>query len=71
VIIGGLGIFVAWTVLRAWRSGVLFSQGVGYDVNENPALYGFGILCHLGIVVFCAALAAGYLPSELWQFVRR
>jgi hypothetical protein len=26
VIMGGLGVFVAWTLLRAWRSGVIYSR---------------------------------------------
>jgi hypothetical protein len=25
-IVGGLGVFVAWTLLRAWRSGVIYSR---------------------------------------------
>ena len=36
VIMGGLGLFVAWTLLRAWRSGVIYSRGYSFDVNDRP-----------------------------------
>ena len=62
VIMAAFGLFVAWALLRAWRSGVIYSRGFGFDVNERLAV-------HVVIVVMCAAFAAGYWPPQVGEFV--
>jgi hypothetical protein len=69
VIMAAFGLFVAWTLLRAWRSGVIYSRGFGFDVNERPILYTLCFAVHVGIVAMCAAFAAGYLPHPVGEFV--
>jgi hypothetical protein len=69
VIMGGLGLFVAWTLLRAWRSGVIYSRGYSFDLNDRPIVFTLGFIVHIGIAVMCAAFAAGYSPNEIRQFV--
>ena len=61
VIMAAFGLFVAWALLRAWRSGVIYSRGFGFDVSERLAV-------HVGIVVMCAAFAAGYWPHPVGEF---
>jgi|NGEPerStandDraft_6_1074524.scaffolds.fasta_scaffold712239_1 hypothetical protein len=68
VIMGDLGVFVAWTLLRAWRSGVIYSRGYSFDVNDRPVVFALGFVVHVGIVVMCAAFAAGYSPDEVRRF---
>ena len=70
VIMGGLGVFVAWTLLRAWRSGVIYSRGYSFAINARPVVFALGLVVHVGIVVMCAAFAAGYSPDELRRFAR-
>jgi hypothetical protein len=69
IMMGGLGLFVAWTLVRAWRSGVIYSRGFSFNVNNRPVLYTLGFVIHIGIVVICAAFAAGFSPNEVHQFV--
>ncbi len=69
VIMGGLGVFVAWTLLRAWRSGVIYSRGYRFDINDRPVIFALGFVVHVGIAVMCAAFAAGYNPGEVRQLV--
>ncbi len=60
VILGGLAIFMAWRLIRAVRDGVIFSDGVPCDGNEQPMLFaGMAALDVIGIVVF-TWLAAGH-----------
>jgi hypothetical protein len=68
VIMGGLGIFVAGTLLRAWRSSVIYSRGYSFDINDRPVVFALGFIVHVGIVVMCAAFAAGYSPDEVRRF---
>jgi hypothetical protein len=67
LVLGALAVFVAWTMVRAWRSGVIFSEGRGYDIDENPTIYSLGLAVHGGIVIYCAALAAGFTNADIWQ----
>ena len=65
VIMGGLGLFVAWTLLRAWRSGVIYSRGYSFDINDRPVVFALGFVVH---VVMCAAFETGYSPDEVRRF---
>jgi hypothetical protein len=60
VILGLLAVFIAWTILRAWRSGQVFSNGWGYSLDDQPILYTLTMAAHAGGVVWFLWLAAGY-----------
>lgn len=68
VVMAGLAVFVAWTVVRALRSGSLYSENMEFTVDGNPVMYSLGLVVHAGMAVFCAAMAAGYTPPEIGQF---
>jgi len=40
-----------------------------FDVNERPILYTLCFAVHVGMVVMCAAFAAGYWPHPVGEFV--
>ena len=71
VVMGVLAVFVLWTVQRAWRSGVLYSRGTPYVLDDNPTMYTIGVVVHIAMAIYCAALAAGFTNAELWQFLLR
>jgi hypothetical protein len=33
-------------MVRAWRTGMLYSQGVGYSLDEHPLTYVLGCIGH-------------------------
>jgi hypothetical protein len=69
LVLGALPVFVLWTAVRAWRSGVIFSQGSGYSIDKTPALYVLGLAVHGGIAIYCALLAAGFTNADIWQWL--
>jgi hypothetical protein len=71
VVMGGLALFVAWTVFRALRSGSLYSENMQFTSDGNPVMYSVGLVVHAGLAIFCAALASGYTMQEIWQFCSR
>jgi hypothetical protein len=58
-LMAGLACFVVWTMVRAWRSGTIFSQGSAYSADEQPAVYALGLAAHGFGAVFLLWLAAG------------
>jgi hypothetical protein len=64
VVMGGLAVFIAWTMARAVRSGQIFSRGIGYTADDQPVIYALGLLSHAGIAVFCLYIAAGNALPE-------
>jgi len=59
------------TLLRAWWSGVIYSRGYSFDINDRPVVFALGFVVHVGIVgivVMRAAFAAGYSPDEVRRF---
>ena len=59
-LMAGLACFVIWTMIRAWRSGTLFSDGCAFSADEQPAIFALGLATHGGIVAYLLWLAAGY-----------
>ncbi len=59
-ILAGLAVFVVWTLVRAWRTGVIRDGIWLFDAEDNPIMYAVAFGTHIGLVIFCAALAAGY-----------
>jgi hypothetical protein len=64
VVMGGLAVFVAWTLVRAWQTGVIYSEGWGFDIHEQPTVYVLGYATHVLIVVAALGMAAGYTLAE-------
>jgi hypothetical protein len=57
--LGGFAVFIAWTLVRALRSGTIFSDGVGYGFNEQPRMFVSTMAIHgVGVLLF-AWLAVG------------
>jgi hypothetical protein len=36
---GGFAAFVMWSLVRALRDGVIFSDGIGYDIHQQPTKF--------------------------------
>ena len=64
LVMGGLAVFVVWTLVRAARTGVIYSEYRGFDINEQPTLYALAYVVHLAIVVAALGMAAGYTLDE-------
>lgn len=64
-IMAGLAVFVIWTLVRAWRTGVIRDGIWLFDADNNPFMYALAFATHILIVVLFAAGAAGYPPSEV------
>ena len=69
VILGALAIFTVWTLVRALRSGTIFSQGAAFDVNDQPILFSLTLAVHAVVAVFFAWLAAGGDIAGFWRLV--
>src|SRR5262252_6991203 len=54
-LMAALAVFVVWTVVRACRSGTIFSQGAGYSADEQPVVFALGLFAH----GFCVAFFCG------------
>ena len=59
-LMAALAVFVVWTMIRACRSGTIFSEGVGYSAEQQPAVFALGLAAHGFIAAFLLWLAAGY-----------
>ena len=66
-LMAALACFVAWTMIRAWRSGTIFSQGIGYSADEQPAIFALGLVAHGFCVAFLLWLAAGYDRASFFR----
>jgi hypothetical protein len=62
-----LAVFIAWTMLRAFRTGQVFSRGSGYTTDDQPTMFALIMLSHALMIFFCLWLAAGY---DLQGFLR-
>jgi hypothetical protein len=56
---GAFAAFIVWTLVRALRHGIIFSDGIGYDIHEQPTKFAATAAMHcIGALLF-AWLAAG------------
>ncbi len=60
IICGALAVFILWTLVRALRSGVIYSEGYGFSLDESPMLFTLAAIVHAGGALFLAYLSAGY-----------
>ena len=59
LMMGGFAVYIVWTLVRALRQGVIFSDGIGYDIDEQPMKFASTVAMHgVGAVLF-AWLSAG------------
>jgi hypothetical protein len=66
---GAFAVFIMWTLVRALRSGTIFSDGVAYDVNEQPTMFASMAVIHsIGAFLF-AWLAAGGDIAGFWHLI--
>lgn len=70
-IFGCLAIFTVWTIVRAMRTGVIYSKGAEFALDERPIAFGLALAVHLGIVAFCVWCAAGYDPVAFFEAMGR
>jgi hypothetical protein len=65
---GGFAAFIVWTLVRALRNGVIFSDGVGYDLAQQPRQFTSMAVVHgVGALLF-AWLAAGG-AAHAWRLI--
>jgi uncharacterized membrane protein (DUF441 family) len=69
IVLGAFAAFISWTLIRALRSGKIFSRGVGYDTNERPLMFAFVAASHVLAVCFFGWLAAGGDIAAFWRLV--
>jgi hypothetical protein len=60
IILGALAAFIVWTLVRAFRNGVIYGQGFSYSLDDDPMLFTLAAIVHAFGAVFFAYLAAGY-----------
>jgi hypothetical protein len=64
-VMGSFSAYIMWTLVRAAHSGVIFSDGVGYDIHEQPTEFASMAVVHgIGALLF-AWLAAGGVAHSL------
>jgi hypothetical protein len=67
MILGALAAFIVWTLVRAFRRGVIYSRGYSFDLDDSPMLFTLAAIVHAFGALFFAYLAAGY---EMAGFTR-
>jgi hypothetical protein len=69
IVVGALALFILWTLLRALRSGTIFSRGTAYDTNEQPMMFAVVAASHFIAILFFGWLAAGGDIAGFWRLV--
>src|SRR5258708_25449602 len=68
-LMGAFAVFIGWTLVRALRSGTIFSDGVGYDSDGQPMMFAWMAAIHgIGALLF-GWLAAGGDLAGLWRLI--
>jgi hypothetical protein len=61
IILGALAAFTVWSLVRAFRRGVInSSSGYSFTLNDSPMLFTLTAIVHAGGALFFAYIAAGY-----------
>ena len=68
-IFAGLTLYLVWTLVRAWRSGVIVNNVWRFDVDDNPILFSLECASRVGLIVICTGVAAGYTMYQMFDFV--
>jgi hypothetical protein len=69
LMMAAFAVYVAKTLVRALRSGIIFSDGVGYDAHAQPAKFASTVVLHGGGVLLFAGLAFSATIAKLWPFI--
>jgi len=63
LMMGAFAVYIVWTLVRALRQGIIFSDGIGYDIDEQPMKFASTVAMHgIGAMLF-AWLAAGGIAN--------
>lgn len=68
-LMAALAVFVVWTMIRACRSGTIFSEGTGFSAEQQPAIFALGLAAHGFIAAFLLWLAAGYDQRSFFRLL--
>ena len=69
IILGALAVFILWTLVRAFRSGVVYSRGYSFSLDESPMLFTIAIIVHALGALFFAYLSAGYEMAAIARWL--
>ncbi len=64
---GAFAAFIVWTLVRAVRDGVVFSDGIGYNIHEQPTKFASTVALHGTGALLFASLAAHDLYRLVFQ----
>ncbi|MDE2379714.1 hypothetical protein [Bradyrhizobium sp.] len=64
-----IGLVILWTLIRAWRTGVIYTRGYSFDLEENPMLFTLASVVHGLGFAFCCYVAAGYPPADFLRLI--
>lgn len=67
VVFAGLAVFVVWTLVRACRSGTIFSRDIAFRLHEQPVLFSLAFTVHVLIALFLVWCAAGNDPGAFFR----
>jgi len=67
--LGAFAVFIARTLVRALRNGVIFSDGVPYDIHVQPRKFASTAAIHGGGAVLFAWLALSGGIARLWPLM--
>jgi hypothetical protein len=61
IILGALAVFLLWSLIRAFRRGVIKStSGYSFTLDDSPMLFTLVAIVHAGGALFFAYIAAGH-----------
>jgi hypothetical protein len=69
VIFGCITVFAVWTMIRALRTGSIFSKGMEFNVNGQPIAFSLVFAGHLILVGLCVWMAAGREPADFFHML--
>jgi hypothetical protein len=68
LLMGAFAVYIAWTLVRALRTGIIFSDGIAYDAHQQPRMFASTAAIHGGGAVLFAWLAANGGVTRLLPF---
>lgn len=63
-IMGAFAVFFAWTMVRAWRTGRIYSGMWSFAADDSPLMYALMLAGRGFIFALFVWSAAGYSPSS-------
>jgi hypothetical protein len=69
IVLGALAAFIVWTLVRAFRRGVIYSSGYSFALDDRPMLFTLAAIVHAFGAVFFAYLAAGYQMAGFARWI--